>query len=107
LPTTFNHGNKILTDPSEIANRFYDYFTNVGPNLARQIIPTVHTPLNSFLKRQCQPQCICLHFTLKVMECQQITIINISLVLCRYNSVKMSKYNHRMVEIYDGLKTKT
>jgi hypothetical protein len=44
---------------------------------------------------------------LKVMECQQITIINISLVLCRYNSVKMSKYNHRMVEIYDGLKTKT
>jgi hypothetical protein len=25
----------------------------------------------------------------------------------RYNSVKMSKYNHRMVEIYDGLKTKT
>ena len=60
-----------------------------------------------FLKRQCQPQCICLHFTLKVMECQQITIINISLVLCRYNSVKMSKYNHRMVEIYDGLKTKT
>jgi hypothetical protein len=59
------------------------------------------------LKRQCQPQCICLHFTLKVMECQQITIINISLVLCRYNSVKMRKYNHRMVEIYDGLKTKT
>ena len=54
------------------------------------------------LKRQCQPQCICLHFTLKVMECQQIAIINISLVLCRYNSVKMSKYNHRMVEIYDG-----
>jgi hypothetical protein len=49
LRTTFNHGNKILTDPSEIANRFYDYFTNVGPNLARQIIPTVHTPLNSFL----------------------------------------------------------
>ena len=46
-------------------------------------------------------------FYLKVMECQQITIINISLVLCRYNSVKMSKYNHRMVEIYDGLKTKT
>jgi hypothetical protein len=44
---------------------------------------------------------------LKVMECQQITIINISLVLCRYNSVKMSKFNHRMVEIYDGLKTKT
>ena len=61
----------------------------------------------TFLKRQCQPQCICLHFTLKVMECQQITIINISLVLCCYNSVKMSKYNHRMVEIYDGLKTKT
>jgi hypothetical protein len=36
------------------------------------------------------------------MECQQITIINISLVLCRYNSVKMSKYNYRMVEIYDA-----
>jgi hypothetical protein len=85
---------------------------------------SAHTPLGLFgqitssitltyilyylhLKRQCQPQCICLHFTLKVMECQQITIINISLVLCRYNSVKMSKYNHRMVEIYDGLKTKT
>jgi hypothetical protein len=74
--------------------------------LAMQIL---YLNISSFtsLKRQCQPQCICLHFTLKVMECQQITIINISLVLCRYNSVKMSKYNHRMVEIYDGLKTKT
>jgi hypothetical protein len=66
-----------------------------------------HGSFHISLKRQCQPQCICLHFTLKVMECQQITIINISLVLCCYNSVKMSKYNHRMVEIYDGLKTKT
>jgi hypothetical protein len=71
-------------------------------------VPTnSHQLLHVYLKRQCQPQCICLHFTLKVMECQQITIINISLVLCRYNFVKMSKYNHRMVEIYDGLKTKT
>ena len=48
MPTSFNHANKILTDPSEIANRFCDYFTNVVPDLARQI-PTVDTPFNSFL----------------------------------------------------------
>ena len=84
------------------------YIFNVDQNKKRKQSPRMRRrDCNLPLKRHCQPQCICLHFTLKVMECQQITIINISLVLCRYNSVKMSKYNHRMVEIYDGLKTKT
>ena len=31
LPNTFNHGNKTLSDPLEIANQFCEYFTNVGP----------------------------------------------------------------------------
>ena len=48
LPNTFNYRNKTLTDPSKIANHSCDYFTNVGPNLAKQI-PSVDTPFNSFL----------------------------------------------------------
>jgi hypothetical protein len=91
--------------PGKNAHRNHKLLKAVSTWMHAKIYFNVWTGLS--LKRQCQPQCICLHFTLKVMECQQITIINISLVLCRYNSVKMSKYNHRMVEIYDGLKTKT
>ena len=43
LPNTFNHGNKTLSDPLEIANQFCEYFTNVGPNLAKKI-PLVDIP---------------------------------------------------------------
>ena len=49
LSPTFNYGNKILTDPLEIANSFCEYFTNVGgPNLAKKI-PDVNTPFSTFL----------------------------------------------------------
>jgi hypothetical protein len=48
LSPTFNYGNKILTDPLEIANSFCEYFTNVGPNLVKKI-PDVNTPFSTFL----------------------------------------------------------
>ena len=37
LPSVFYSNNQGISDPIEIANRFCDYFTNIGPNLARQI----------------------------------------------------------------------
>ena len=48
LPNTFNNGNKTLSDPLEIANQFFEYFTDVGPNLAKQT-PLVDIAFNSFL----------------------------------------------------------
>ena len=33
----FKYENKILSNPNEIANAFCDYFTNIGPNLSKQI----------------------------------------------------------------------
>lgn len=48
FPPNFNNGSKILTDPLEIANGFCDYFTNVGPNLAKRI-PVVCTSFTLFL----------------------------------------------------------
>jgi hypothetical protein len=51
LSPTFNYGNKILTDPLEIANGFCEYFTNVGPNLAKKI-PDANTPFSTFLSNR-------------------------------------------------------
>lgn len=41
--------NKEISDPIEIADRFCDYFTNVGPNLARKIQPSSSTHLDYVL----------------------------------------------------------
>ena len=37
LPTWFKSEGRTLTDPMEIANRFWKYFKNIGPKLARSI----------------------------------------------------------------------
>ena len=34
LPSTFKIDNREISNPKEIANRFCEYFTNIGPNLA-------------------------------------------------------------------------
>ena len=36
-PSCFHDADTIITDELDIANRFNDFFTNVGPNLAREI----------------------------------------------------------------------
>lgn len=48
LPNTFNHDNEEMTDPVEIANKFNEYLTNVGPTLDSKI-PPVNTSFKSFL----------------------------------------------------------
>ena len=48
LNTIFNLDGKEISDPSEIANKFCDYFTNLGPSLARKI-PITATSATSFL----------------------------------------------------------
>ena len=37
FPSSFKEGNTEITDPMEIANRFCNYFSNIGPNLAKKI----------------------------------------------------------------------
>ena len=37
LPSAFIFDNQEISNPVEIANRFCDYFTNIGPNLAKKI----------------------------------------------------------------------
>ena len=37
LNTIFNLAGKETSDPFEIANKFCDYFTNLGPSLTKKI----------------------------------------------------------------------
>ena len=46
LPTIFNFNGKELSDPLTIANKFCEYFTNIGPNLASKIKPSNITTRN-------------------------------------------------------------
>ena len=44
----FKHENKVITDPTDIANKFNEYFTNIGPNLAKGI-PVVDKSIQDFM----------------------------------------------------------
>ena len=48
LPSSFKAEGRSITDPTEIANRFCKYFTNIGPRLA-SAIPAVSSTFRSFL----------------------------------------------------------
>ena len=48
LPTTFNVDDKEISYPTQIADHFCAYFTNIGPNLANSIPPCL-TSHRSFL----------------------------------------------------------
>ena len=47
-PSNFTVDNQNISDPVEIANNFCDYFTNIGPNLAKTI-PRTSNSYKSFL----------------------------------------------------------
>ena len=36
IPDSFKENEQIISDAKEIANKFNDYFVNVGPNLAEK-----------------------------------------------------------------------
>ena len=38
IPTTFTHNGNEINDPMTIANKFCEFFTNVGPNLAKKLL---------------------------------------------------------------------
>ena len=47
LPVSFlNNNNEEVCDPNLLANDFNDYFVNIGPNLAKNLIKTVMDFLN-------------------------------------------------------------
>ena len=48
MQSSFIIDNKEITDPMEIANHFCDFFTNIGPNLAKMIPPSTSS-FRSFL----------------------------------------------------------
>ena len=48
MPQSFYSNGRSITDPTNIANEFCNYFTNIRPNLANRI-PTVNSTYNSFL----------------------------------------------------------
>ena len=49
LPSTFKIDNREISNPKEIANRFCEYFTNVGPHLVKNIPPSANSH-QSYLK---------------------------------------------------------
>ena len=51
LPNSFTYNNNEITDPHEIANKFNEYFANIGPKLAVKILPSSLT-FKSFLGDQ-------------------------------------------------------
>jgi len=54
LPSIFTDGNKDISNPHEIANKFCNFFTNVGSNLANKLPPTNVSPNNFLTNRVLQ-----------------------------------------------------
>ena len=50
-PLEFRHNNEVITNPKHISNQFCDFFTNVGPNYARDI-PNSHKEPFYYLSRK-------------------------------------------------------
>jgi hypothetical protein len=50
LPSYFIHNNDCLTDPYEIADKFNDFFVNIGPNLADVIETHDKPPFATYLQ---------------------------------------------------------
>ena len=47
--SVFTYENHDITDPGEIANKFCQYFSNIGPNLAKTIPTSQSTFPESYL----------------------------------------------------------
>ena len=50
MPRTFHDNNNEISDPYTIAEKFNEYFTNVGPNLAKKI-PNTTTSFKTYLNK--------------------------------------------------------
>ena len=48
LPSTFQVGDRLVTDPTEIANGFCKFFSNIGPSLANKL-PAVTSSFRDYL----------------------------------------------------------
>ena len=47
FPNEFHYENRILTDSTEIANSFNEYFANIGRKLSENIDPAINTNDNN------------------------------------------------------------
>ena len=58
LPSSFKTSENVeISDPTEIANKFSNFFSNIGPTLAKKITPTSSVSHRQFLSG-CYPQSI-------------------------------------------------
>ena len=55
LPKEFSENNPedIIKNPQEIANKFNEYFNNVGPGIANRL-PTTNKAFNEYLSNKCK-----------------------------------------------------
>ena len=53
LPEFFKVDGKILTEKKDIANKFNNFFTNIGPSLASKISATGNKTYKAFLNTSC------------------------------------------------------
>ena len=52
VSSVFTYDNQDITDPTVIANRFCRYFSNIGPNLTKNIPVSQSTSPESYLTKQ-------------------------------------------------------
>ena len=52
FPKSFMYNEKEITNPQEIADKFNDFFTNVGPNLSNKIPTHPTKTFRSYLTKQ-------------------------------------------------------
>ena len=49
MPIAFTHNGNEINDPMTIANKFCEFFTNVGPYLAKKL-PSSNISLDNFFR---------------------------------------------------------
>ena len=86
LPDYIIDNNNTITDPLDIANRFNDFFTNVGPNLANEFIYAGQKKYSDYIGLPFDKN-------FKFQEIDETYILNMSLALYQINqAVGMTTY---------------
>ena len=96
-PETFIHNNTPISDKKGIANGFNHFFTNIGPNLAKKIVPPKEGNIYNYLNN-CNSSSMFLYGT---DEEEVLKVVNQckSKKSCDYNGVNMSTLKN----VFSGL----
>ena len=83
MPSTFIHNNQEISDPFRIANKFYEYFTNVGPSLASKL-PNSRIPYETYLSNNRVSETIFL---------KPVTERELKKIACKFKTAKASGFD--------------